>query len=116
VQRGVARKTRGNPLAAGLIAFGTGLLISSLIPPSEKEQELAGTLKEKAEPVTRELAGAARETAEHLKEPAQDAVASVKDTATAGAENVKDEAQSQGDSMQGRVQEARRNVSDANGS
>ena len=26
------RKTRGNPLAAGLIAFGAGLLVSSLIP------------------------------------------------------------------------------------
>jgi hypothetical protein len=31
-----AVKTQGNPLAAGLIAFGAGLLVSSLIPPSEK--------------------------------------------------------------------------------
>ncbi len=33
-----AVKTQGNPLAAGLIAFGAGLLVSSLIPPSQKER------------------------------------------------------------------------------
>jgi gas vesicle protein len=115
-QQGVVRKTRGNPLAAGLIAFGAGLLVSSLIPPSEKEQELADTLKEKAQPLTQEVAGAARQVADHLKEPAQEAVASVKDTASSGAQNVKDEAQTQGDAVQGRVQEARQNVSDASGS
>lgn len=115
-QQGVVRKTRGNPLAAGLIAFGAGLLVSSLIPPSEKEQELADTLKDKAQPLTQEVAGAARQAADHLKEPAQEAVASVKDTASSGAQNVKDEAQTQGDAVQGRVQEARQNVSDASGS
>ncbi|GAB2758458.1 DUF3618 domain-containing protein [Sinomonas soli] len=115
-QQGVVRKTRGNPLAAGLIAFGAGLLVSSLIPASEKEQELADTLKEKAQPLTQEVAGAAREVADHLKEPAQEAVASVKDTASSGAQNVKDEAQTQGGAVQDRVQEARQNVSDASGS
>jgi cell division septum initiation protein DivIVA len=115
-QQGVARKTRGNPFAAGLIAFGAGLLVSSLIPASEKEQELADTLKEKAQPLTQEVAGAAREVADHLKEPAQEAVASVKDTASSGAQNVKAEAQTQGDAVQDRVQEARQNVSDASGS
>ena len=33
----VKSKTRGNPLAAGLIAFGAGMLVSSLFPASEKE-------------------------------------------------------------------------------
>ena len=28
------RQTEGNPLAAGLIAFGVGWLVSSLVPPS----------------------------------------------------------------------------------
>ncbi|MGT2462999.1 DUF3618 domain-containing protein [Sinomonas atrocyanea] len=115
-QEGVVRKTRGNPLAAGLIAFGAGLLVSSLVPASEKEQELADTLKDKAQPLTEQVTGAAREVADHLKAPAQEAVASVKGTAADGAQNVKEEAQTQGDSMQGRVQEARQNVSDASGS
>ena len=32
----VAAKTQGNPLAAGLIAFGAGLLVSSLIPQARR--------------------------------------------------------------------------------
>lgn len=43
-----ASKAGGNPLAAGLIAFGTGLVISSLIPASDKEAELAGQVVEAA--------------------------------------------------------------------
>ena len=37
----VVRQTQGNPLAAGLIAFGVGWLVSSLLPASEKEKQLA---------------------------------------------------------------------------
>ena len=46
----VRSKARGNPLAAGLIAFGIGYLISSAIPSTEKEQEAASRLQEKAAP------------------------------------------------------------------
>ena len=35
------RQTQGNPLAAGLIAFGVGWLVSSLLPATQKEQQLA---------------------------------------------------------------------------
>lgn len=106
----VTRKAQGNPLAAGLIAFGAGLLVSSLIPPSQKEQELAQTVKEKAEPVTQQLSDAASEAASHLKQPAQEAVQSVKETATESAQNVKQEAQDQGASVQDRAQEAQENL------
>jgi gas vesicle protein len=109
-QQRVTQKARGNPLAAGLIAFGAGLLVSSLIPPSEKEQELAQTLKEKAEPMTQQLSSAASEAASHLKEPAQEAFQSVKDTATEATENVKQEAQDQGSNVQDRAQEAQQNL------
>ncbi|MBT1003639.1 DUF3618 domain-containing protein [Paenarthrobacter sp. DKR-5] len=106
----VARQTRGNPLAAGLVAFGVGMLVSSLIPPSEKEQELAQTVKEKAEPLTEQVKGAASEVASNLKEPAQQAAQSVQATATDAASNVKDEAQTQTSSVQDRAQEATQNV------
>ncbi len=43
---GVKAKAEGNPLAVGLIALGAGLLIASLFPASQKEQELAATVKE----------------------------------------------------------------------
>ena len=89
----VAAKTQGNPLAAGLIAFGAGLLVSSLIPPSEKEREAADALKTAAEPVTTQLTEAAKDMAQGWKEPAQEAMENVKATATDAAEHVKTEGQ-----------------------
>lgn len=86
-------KTQGNPLAAGLIAFGAGLLLSSLIPASEKEREAADALKSAAEPMTSELTEAAKEMAEGLKEPAREAAENVKATASDAAEHVKAEGQ-----------------------
>jgi uncharacterized protein YjbJ (UPF0337 family) len=88
-----AVKTQGNPLAAGLIAFGAGLLVSSLIPPSEKEREAAGALKTAAEPVITRLTEAAKDVAQGLKEPAQEAMENVKATATDAADHVKGEGQ-----------------------
>jgi uncharacterized protein YjbJ (UPF0337 family) len=88
-----AVKTQGNPLAAGLIAFGAGLLVSALIPPSEKEREAADALKTAAEPVTTQLTEAAKDVAQGLKEPAQEAMENVKATATDAADHVKGEGQ-----------------------
>src|SRR6185295_17313517 len=78
----IRRQTRGNPLAAGLIAFGAGWLVSSLLPATRREQELADQAKqvaqEKVAPVAQQVAGEVRE---NLREPAQQAVDSVKATA-----------------------------------
>jgi hypothetical protein len=41
-------RTRGNPLAAGLIAFGAGWLVSSLLPATDKEEQAAEAVKAKA--------------------------------------------------------------------
>jgi hypothetical protein len=90
----VARRTQGNPLAAGLIAFGAGLLVSALIPVSDRERDLAATVKDKAEPLADELKDAAQEAGQHLKQPAQEAVDSVKETATQGVSVVRDEGES----------------------
>jgi ElaB/YqjD/DUF883 family membrane-anchored ribosome-binding protein len=90
----VKQRTQGNPLAAGIIAFGAGLLISSLIPASERERDAAATLKEKAEPLADQAKEVAKESAGHLQEPAQQAVESVKDAATDAATTVRDEGQS----------------------
>jgi hypothetical protein len=87
----VKEKTQGHPLAVGLIAFGVGVLASSLIPASRREQELAASLKEKAEPLTEELTEAGRRAAENLKEPAREAVDAVKMTATDAVDDVKSE-------------------------
>ncbi len=106
-------KAQGNPLAAGIIAFGAGLLISSLIPASEKEREAADALKTAAEPLTTELTDAAKEVASGLKEPAQEAFENVKSTATEATEHVKNEGQDAASDVKDRAAEAKDNVQQA---
>jgi hypothetical protein len=90
----VKRKTQGNPLAAGVIAFGLGMLVSSLIPSSEKERQAVSQLQENLEPVKQKATEVARDMGESLKPAAQEAAESVKGTAQEGVESVKQEGQS----------------------
>jgi hypothetical protein len=94
----VRRGTEGNPLAAGLIAFGAGWLVSSLVPASDKEQQLAGQAKdwarEHGQPVADKAGQVAEQLKDNLREPAQDAVSSVRTTATDAASTVADETRS----------------------
>jgi len=106
------QKTRGNPLAAGLIAFGAGMLISSLFPATQKEQHAVAGLQEKAEPLKEKVAEAAKDVGAQLKEPARDAVESVKSTAAVGAQNVKDEGVAAKDDVQSQVQDSKSTVRD----
>ena len=103
----IRRQTRGNPLAAGLIAFGAGWLVSSLLPASRREQELADQAKqvaqEKVQPVLQQVAG---EVGDNLREPAQQAVDSVKATAQDAKETVADEGRSAAQDVSGRSQDA----------
>jgi hypothetical protein len=84
----VRRQTQGNPLVAGAIAFGVGLLTASVFKPSEIEKQAAGQLMDKAEPLTQELKQMGQDTVEHLKEPARAAIEQVKETAADGAHSV----------------------------
>lgn len=106
----VKAKTAGNPLAAGLIAFGAGLLVSSLIPPSQKEREAADQLKTAAQPLATQVTDAAKTMAQDLKEPAQEAMENVKATATDAAQNVKTEGQQAATDVKDRATDAKDNV------
>lgn len=114
------QKTQGNPMAAGLIAFGAGWLISSLLPASEKEKQAASTVKDKAsehsDTLTAPLKEAAGNAKENLQGPAQDAVASVKDKATDAASTVKDEAASAKGDVASQATHAKDEVTRSNGS
>lgn len=105
--RAIRRQTRGNPLAAGIIAFGAGWLVSSLLPATRREQELADQAKqvaqEKVAPVAQQVAGEVRE---NLREPAQQAVDSVKATAQDAKDTVADEGRSAAQDVSGRAQDA----------
>lgn len=113
----IRRQTRGNPLAAGLIAFGAGWLVSSLLPATRREQELADQAKqvaqEKVQPVVSQVAS---EVGDNLREPAQQAVQSVKATAQDAKDTVADEGRSAAQDVQGRAQDAAGSVrSNTNG-
>ncbi|MCR2763118.1 DUF3618 domain-containing protein [Microbacterium sp. zg.B48] len=107
----VVAKAEGNPLAVGLIAFGAGLLVASLIPASSGEKQVAAQVKDQAQPLVDTVTDAAKEVGEHLKEPAQEAAQAVKATASDAVESVKSEAQTATEEVQGQAQAARDNVS-----
>ena len=116
----VVRQTQGNPLAAGLIAFGVGWLVSSLLPASEKEKQLA----QQAESVAREhkdailepAKQAAQEMGEQLKPAAQEAMEAVKATAQDAASTVAEEGKSAAADVQDQAQQSKEKVQSQSGS
>jgi hypothetical protein len=109
------QRTEGSPLAAGLIAFGAGVLVSSLLPRSGPEQQVAGRVKQTASEHSGQLKQAATGTAQHVRDdlrgPTQQAVESVKSSAGEAASKVRDEGRSAGRDVKEQTQRARQNVS-----
>lgn len=108
----IKRRTRGNPLAAGMIALGVGWLIGSLIPASRAEQDAASTVKDKAQPAMEEAKSAAQEMGENLKPQAQEAADSLKGSAQDSMDRVKDEGQHRAQDLQEDSQQAAQRVKD----
>jgi hypothetical protein len=104
------RRAQGNPLAAGMIAFGLGMLVSSLIPSTEKEREAVSQLQENLEPVKEKASEVAQDMAENLRQPAQEAAESVKTTAQEGVESVKQEGQSAAADVKDQAQASKETV------
>lgn len=99
----VSDQAHGNPLAAGVIAFGAGWLLSSLIPASSTESRLASqaidTAKDLGEPLVEHAKTVGQEVGDDLKDKATHAAAEIKDSATESAQHVKDEGQSAADNV-----------------
>ena len=112
----VRRQTKGNPLAAGLIAFGAGWLLSSLLPATVPEQQVATQVKdfatEQGRPVARQLGEAGQQAAEQLRDSAQQRAESVKQTAADAASTVAGEAQAAASDVTGQAQQAAGRVTD----
>jgi hypothetical protein len=116
----IVRQTQGNPLAAGLIAFGVGWLVSSLLPATEKEKQLAQqaetAVKENKDALLAPAKQAAQEIGEELKPAAQQAAQEVKATAQDAAQTVKDEGQSAAQDVKGQAQQSKEKVQTTQGS
>lgn len=113
------RRVRGNPLAAGLIAFGAGWLLSSLLPATEPEQQMASQVKdlamEKGRPLAQELSQAGQEAAQELRESAQQRARSIQETVTDAASTLGEQAQSQAADVAGHAQDAGQRVTEQAG-
>jgi len=91
-------RAEGNPLAAGLVAFGAGMLISAMIPASETEARAArravDAAKEHGGPVADEARSVAQDAGQQLKESATEAAQDVRSTAQESAQRVQEEGKS----------------------
>jgi hypothetical protein len=112
--RAIRQGTEGNPLAAGLIAFGAGWLAASLLPPTEREQQLADqavdVAREYGQPVADQAGEMARQFKEDMREPAQQAVESVKSTAEDAGSTVASETRSAAQDVSGQTRQGTENV------
>ena len=100
-----AQRAQGNPLAAGIIAFGVGLLAATLLPVTDAERragqqlkdnsgELTDKVKDVANEMKDDLSGSVQQAVGEVKETAQDAAQTTRDQAQSGVQDVKSEARS----------------------
>jgi hypothetical protein len=113
--RMLQEKAQGSPLAAGLVAFGIGVVISSLLPRSNREQQLAQQVKDKvgehADELKQKAVEIGQDVREHIREPVRHAVEAVKSTASDAADTVRGEGQAAAHDVQGKAQQAKENIS-----
>lgn len=97
--------TRGNPLAAGMIAFGVGALAGTFLPVTTPEQRAAARLRDEfEEPVREELQHAGQQVADHMREEAKDAGQQVKQTAQDVVDTTSEEARQSADEVREHAQ------------
>ncbi|MEU8211162.1 DUF3618 domain-containing protein [Micromonospora sp. NPDC049044] len=103
-------QAQGNPLAAGLVAFGVGLLAASLIPPSGRERQLAGRARgmvsEHSDQLRQQASQVGHQMQDNLRGPAQQAAQSVRSSAQQGVSAVRDQGRSAAGQVQGETHAA----------
>jgi len=106
----VARQTQGNPIAAGVIAFGVGLLAASLIPTTEVEKRVGAQLKENTGDLVDQVREPLQESAQQLK---SDLTGTVKEASERVKETAKDAAQTTTRETKASAQDAKEQTKDA---
>jgi hypothetical protein len=101
-------RVQGSPLGAGLVAFGAGLVVASLLPASKAEAEAAHQALENAQPlmddVRDDVMSSAQQVAADAKDQAASAAQQVKESATEATTSLKDEARSSAESVRSDAQ------------
>lgn len=81
-------RTRGNPIAIGVIVFGIGWLAGSLLPMGDRERMATQRAMKAAEPLRSEAMQAAGELADGMREPLQQAAEQLTQSATESAQHL----------------------------
>ena len=90
----VTQQTQGNPLAAGIIAFGVGMLAATLIPVTDAERRAGQQIKDNSGELTDKVKDVAADMKDDVSGTVQQAVSQVKETAQDAAQTTKQQAQS----------------------
>jgi len=89
----LADQTRGNPLAAGIVMFGAGVLLASLFPETQTEQRFVDAAQPQIQHATEGLKDAGRELADGAKQHGQEAFEEVRAAGSDAFANVKEQTQ-----------------------
>lgn len=88
----VAERTQGNPLAAGVIAFGVGMMAATLFPVTDTERRAGRQIKDNAGEVTDRAKDMARDIKDDLSGSVQRAAGELKGTAQDAAQTTRQQA------------------------
>jgi gas vesicle protein len=109
----VRRQTQGNPLAAGVVAFGVGLLVATALPESRRERRLARQVQPRLEDAARTAAGTGRAVVDDVRPAVEQSAEHLRDSAKESAEHVTGQARDAARTVADRSQTAAANVKDA---
>jgi gas vesicle protein len=98
------RQTRGNPMAAGLIAFGGGLLLGSILPETRTEQDIAHRIEPAMSNAMAEAREAGSEVMEDVKQDAEHAMQQVKEKGSEAVQHLKEDAKETAERTRDRTQ------------
>ena len=88
----VRGQAQGNPLRAGLVAFGGGLVLATALPPTDNERQASERIVDGLEPLKEQAVSAGRSMAGELQQSAQGASTRVRKQARRSTGTVKSQA------------------------
>jgi uncharacterized protein YjbJ (UPF0337 family) len=106
----VVSQTQGNPLAAGIIAFGVGMLAATLIPVTDAERRAGQELKDRSGDLTDKVKDVASDLKDDVSGSVQEAAGRVQDTARDAAQTTKQQAVSSAQDAKQQTQQAAQNA------
>ena len=104
----VSRQTQGNPIAAGIIAFGAGMLAATLIPVSDAERRAGQQIRDNSGELADRVKDVAGEVGSGLKQDAAEAATQVKETAQDAAQTTREQAQASAQDAAAQTRQAAR--------